>query len=206
MVENYILYFTIAISYIISPGPAVILAINYGLVHDLSKSRYMIFGNTTGLSIIAIVSSLSIGVLVSKSPVFLMIIGLFGAIFFLYKGVRILFIKNKEENSKKESKVHGSNLNSYKDGILLALTNPKPIIFFTSIFPRFINSNSSNLISLTILIFTFLIISFISLNTYSFLSKKVFGNFLTPKFIRFFDLFTGVFFILLSIYIVIDTF
>ncbi len=206
MIENYILYFSIAFSYIVSPGPAVMLAINYGLVHDLIKSRFMILGNTTGLAIIAILSSLSIGVLASNSPMFLMIISLFGAVFFLYKGVIILLKIKKEKIKKEKRKIYDNNLYSYKDGVILALTNPKPIIFFSSIFPRFIKADSSSTFSLSVLILTFLSISFISLNAYSFLSKKVLGNFLTPKFIKYFDIFTGIFFILLSVYILVDTF
>ena len=66
-----------------------------------------------------------------------------GAIFLVYLGFKMINTTQTKislKNSKKKSTF-------YKEGILLAITNPKPIIFFSSIYPQFVDSNSKTVLS-----------------------------------------------------------
>ena len=66
-----------------------------------------------------------------------------------------------------------SNFSFLKDGFLVAGTSPKAWMFFPFIFPQFIDFNSNNIIQFIILIFTYMILDFLSLIGYALLANKL---------------------------------
>ena len=65
-----------------------------------------------------------------------------------------------------------SNKSYFFESFFLAVTNPKPILFFTAIFPQFLDLSVSILPQFLIMTFAFLFISFFSLCSYAYLAKR----------------------------------
>lgn len=208
--HQYLIFVSIAFFYIITPGPAVFLAINYGAVHGLKKTATLLLGNSSGLAILATISAFGLGSLIVKSFILLNIVKVLGAIVLFYLGCKMLlsvFNGNKHQANKpkavkeQDELMDDSYLSFYKKGLMLALTNPKAIIFFTAIFPQFMTAGQSvqsNLLTMLFLGATFAVMSFFCMNTYNVLGQKVLARFLNDTGIKVLNFFSGIVFVAMS--------
>ncbi len=172
-IDTLLVYLLVAFFYITSPGPAVILAIINGLRTNMKVVAISTFANTLGLAILSTASILGLGVLLTTSATLFMIVKFVGAFYLVYLGVK--FIRNKnvlnieDISSNKEIR---SSKSYFLESFFLAVTNPKPILFFTAIFPQFLDVKAAILPQFLIMTFFFLCISFFSLCAYAYLAKK----------------------------------
>jgi len=204
--SNFILFITIAVAYIASPGPAVFIAINYALNCGIKKTAILLLGNSLGLGILAFISAIGIGAIIVASAFLTKLLQIIGALVLIYMGVKMILKAYHLKTINIEVKSCSKDYFSYfKEGLLLALTNPKPIIFFTSIYPQFIDfsANISNLIfQFFILGITFMALSFLILNLYALISKYILGNFLTKDFLKIFNYISGILLIFIAILLI----
>jgi len=155
------------------------------------------------LGILAFVSAIGVGFIITASPILKTIMQMGGAIFLVYLGFKMINTTQTKitlKNSKKKSTF-------YKEGILLAITNPKPIIFFSSIYPQFVDSNSKTVfLDFSILGILFMLSSFFILLIYSLFSKRFFNLFLNnPKHLKRFNIISGSILVLLGIILVFSS-
>lgn len=193
-------YTVVAFFYITSPGPAVILAIVNGLKANMKVVILSSFANILGLFILSTASILGLGVLVKTSATLFMIVKLIGAFYLIYLGIK--FFRNNtalqvNENVSKE--LNRSYKSYFTESFILAVTNPKPILFFTAIFPQFLDIKSQILPQFFIMTFIFLFISFFSLCLYGYLFKKSKSWFCDKNRMNWFHKITGGIFIFLGI-------
>ncbi len=94
-----------------------------------------------------------------------------GIIYLLYLAYDIY--KSRPKVISKNNNISKSNLSFFKDGFLVAGTSPKAWMFFPFIFPQFIDFNSNYIIQFIILIFTYMILDFLSLIGYALLANKL---------------------------------
>lgn len=172
-IDTLLVYLLVTFFYVTSPGPAVVLAIINGLRANMKTVAISSFANILGLFILSSASILGLGVLLTTSATLFMLVKFIGAFYLVYLGIK--FIKNKnvlnidDINSNEKIK---SNKSYFFESFFLAVTNPKPILFFTAIFPQFLDLQISILPQFLIMTFAFLFISFFSLCSYAYLAKK----------------------------------
>jgi len=197
--EHYISFLVIAILTITSPGPAILVAINNGLKHNMKAVFFSTLGNALGLLVLAVASILGVSMLFKISAIFYIIFKTIGAFYLIYLGIKQII------GSNKTLKLNCSNIGSkdyfklFKTAFLVAVTNPKPIIFFSTVMPLFINYNESTNMQFALLIATFIAISFASLSTYGFIANKSTMWFSDTKKLKRFFTFSGITFIFMGI-------
>ena len=198
---DILLFLSIAIPYIASPGPAVFLTINYSLNYGIKNTLKLLLGNTTGLGILALISAFGVGILIVSSPLLKTIMQIGGAIFLTYLGFKM--IKNSDFKIK-INRLTAKTPSFYKEGIILALTNPKPIIFFSSIYPQFVHTFSNKIfLEFFILGILFMFFSFSILSIYAFFAKKFLNIFIKePHHIKIFNIFSGIIMIILGLILI----
>jgi len=201
--DSYLIFISVAFFYISSPGLAVFLVLQYSAIYEYKKIIMIILGNITGLAILAFISAIGVGIIISTSKIFTNIIQIIGALVLFYIGFKMIFNTKKSKNLKEVNIEDKSKYNFYKEGLFLALSNPKPIIFFTSIYPQFIQSNEDKNLQFFILAITFMFISFLVLNAYAFISKNTIGKVLNSSRIRIFNIVSGTALIITAILIII---
>jgi len=201
---NILLFLSIAIPYIASPGPAVFLTINYSLNYGVNNTIKLILGNTTGLGILALISAIGVGILIISSPFLKTFMQISGALFLIYLGFKMI----KKSNVKIKLNKINTTPSFYKEGVILALTNPKPIIFFSSIYPQFVNISSDKIFTeFFILGIIFMLSSFSILSIYAYFAKKFLNIFITePYHIKIFNTISGIVIIILGIILILQTF
>jgi threonine/homoserine/homoserine lactone efflux protein len=196
--EHYLSFVFIAILTITSPGPAILVAINNGLQHNMKAVFFSTLGNALGLLLLAIASILGISMLFKISAIFYTIFKTIGAFYLIYLGLKQIISSNKKLELKKTPNTK-NYFKLFKSAFLVAVTNPKPIIFFSTVMPLFINYNEPTSTQFALLIATFIAISFASLSTYGFLANKSTMWFNDEKRLKRFFTFSGVTFIFMGL-------
>ena len=170
---TWLLYMAVAIVAVISPGPAILLSISNSIRFGISKVVLSSFGNICGLLILSTAAIFGLGAVLKTSTTLFLIIKLIGAAYLIYLGIRQWRSKiNFFDGVEKGSTQNKSNKRFFVEGFLIAMTNPKAILFFTALFPQFINTQQALIPQFLIMTFTFMAISFLTLVSYGLLAKK----------------------------------
>ncbi|KAB7886851.1 LysE family translocator [Poseidonibacter ostreae] len=172
-IDTLLIYTVVAFFYITSPGPAIVLAIINGMRTNMKTVMITSFANVLGLFILSSASILGLGVLFKTSSNLFLLVKIVGAFYLIYLGFKFLFNRSSfkiDDNCQKEEKK--SKKSYFLESFFLAITNPKPILFFTAIFPQFLDMQNNIIPQFFILTGIFLFISFTSLCLYAYLAKK----------------------------------
>lgn len=172
-IDTIIIYAVVAFFYITSPGPAIILAIINGMRTNMKTVMLSSFANVLGLFILSTASIFGLGILFKTSSNLFLLVKVVGALYLIYLGIKFLFNKSSfyidDDGSNRKDK---SKKSYFLESFILAITNPKPILFFTAIFPQFLDMQNNIMPQFFILTGIFLFISFTSLCAYAYLAKR----------------------------------
>ncbi|MES9905225.1 MAG: LysE family translocator [Sedimenticola sp.] len=200
-IEVLLSYTVVAFFYITSPGPAIFLAIRNGMTTNMKVVAISSLANVIGLFILSAVSISGLGAILAASSTLFIFVKIVGAIYLIYLGLK-QFMKvntyqtpnNDEKNDRK--KCYWSYFN---ESLFLAITNPKPILFFTALFPQFINVEAPIMPQFLIMTAIFMFISFASLSSYGYMSKSAKNWFMNQRRMSLFHKVTGGIFITMGI-------
>ncbi|WP_315982879.1 LysE family translocator [Aliamphritea spongicola] len=133
--DTLMMYLLISFFYVISPGPAILLAIFNSISHGMRAVMIGALGNITGLFILSLVSVGGLGAILMASTTLFMVVKILGASYLIYLGARQLFSRKRQMKLQAEGVTEQrSGLSHYREGLLLAVTNPKPILFLARYF------------------------------------------------------------------------
>lgn len=137
--DTYWLYVLTEAALSLSPGPAVMLVIAYGLTQGARRSIPATLGILTANAIYFAVSATSLGAVLVSSRAFFFAVKWIGAAYLVYLGLRALFGR-PSPIAASNAAARGSTWRSiYASGLTLQLANPKTLIFFVAILPQFVD-------------------------------------------------------------------
>lgn len=199
-ISTWLLFLAVAILPIISPGPAILLAISNSLGHGMRSVVISSLGNICGLFLLSSVAILGLGVVLKTSSLLFFIIKVVGALYLIYLGIRQWRSKtnffNQDGNLfKKERSIHSFFL----EGFLIAITNPKAVLFFTALFPQFIDLQTALIPQFFIMTLTFMSLSLLTLVSFGFLASKARHWFSTSHRVKWFNRAVGSLFVFIGI-------
>ena len=169
--ENYFIYIQLIMFYFITPGPPRVVIVSNTINYGLRKSVWTAFGDISANFVQASLVTFVIGSLLIDNPSIYIYFKWAGILYILYLAYETLTLKIKEANIK--NKVFRSNLAMYRDGFVVAGLSPKALVFFGTIFIQFINFQGNIISQFLILIFTWMILDFLSLMIYGLAARKV---------------------------------
>ncbi|OCA59711.1 lysine transporter LysE [Aeromonas piscicola] len=151
--EYYALYLLLAVGTVLSPGPAVIYTIGNTLTRGTRHAIAGFVGVAVGILMVATLASLAVLWFTHLLAGGQQILTLGGALYLLYLGLN-------SWRQRAVSTVVGASTDrdcgrSFAKGALISLLNPKAIIFFTSLFPQFIDFRQGALGQCMLLALTF---------------------------------------------------
>lgn len=124
-----------------SPGPSLAVIVNL----SLSQGRIagLIAAVTHGLMIGLFAFSTAFGlvVIVERNPLIFNTVQIAGCVFLIWMAVKLLFITANREIVSLVT-AQSSKWLAARDGLLIALVNPKIIIFFSALFSQFVDASS----------------------------------------------------------------
>jgi len=191
------IYYALAILILTaSPGPSVLLCITKSVTQGFKIAVYTAFGSLLAIIGIMTLSFTGLGLVIASSELIFTIIKYIGAIYLIYLGYKTFTSKEEDFTFEKNSYVgKKEKLSSFLNGFIVGASNPKAIIFFTALFPQFINTSSSLLIQYLIFVTTFAVMELSWLLFYAYLGNKSSKWFLQKGRAKLFNKVTGGIFI-----------
>ena len=169
-IENWLLFASIAFIAAVTPGPAILLATTHAIAYGLKKALTTILGNISGLLCMSALSVLGLSTVLLYSSTIFMVIKFAGAAYLIYLGIRLWRFgfspANQDVVDPEKIRKTQSSTSLYLQGLFVALTNPKAIAFTTALFPQFIDPAQALTMQFSILVATFMSLSFICLLGY----------------------------------------
>ena len=195
--DTLILYCVVSFFYIISPGPAIFLAIYNGAMNGTQCVIFSALGNITGLLFLSVFSIAGLSAVLLTSSTLFMVVKVLGAVYLVYLGIKqIQASQHAQAKDLSEPEVINRSLGSFfKEGLLVAATNPKAIVFFTALFPQFLETGSPVLFQFVLMTLIFMLFSFLSLSTYGYLAQRAKRFLSKPNNMKWFHRISGGLFI-----------
>ena len=132
-----------------SPGPSLALIIHNSINYNRMSGILASIAHGLGICVYATVTVLVLEFILRNSETIFFVIQICGSFFLIILGLFFIFKKNNE--SQIESyQIHSS---SFAQGFIIAIINPKILIWFTAIYSQFIDINAS-FFNKTILVLT----------------------------------------------------
>lgn len=172
---EYVAYLAICIATTVSPGPAVLTAIKNGSLYGVSRALIGILGNVMAIVTLALASGIGLGALILSSATLFMVMKIAGGIYLIYLGCKSWRAKPWNVDIQADS-VRSKELTSlqlFKESFFVGISNPKAIVFYTALFPQFIDLNASYFTQVILLTSIFAICSFSFLALYASMSSKL---------------------------------
>jgi len=123
----------------LSPGPAVMLVIAYGLTRGARRSLYATLGILSANAFYFALSATSLGALIAASPGFFNAVRWAGAAYLAYLGLSAIFGRPSPLTVSDPRSRNGSPASIFLAGLMMQLANPKTLIFFVAILPQFVD-------------------------------------------------------------------
>lgn len=201
LLSNWLVFCSVALLVTFTPGPAVLLAVSNAIAIGPRRALICSLGNALGLFFVSAAAMAGMGVLLTTSATAFMIIKLAGAGYLIYLGIRQwrsanAFTMNIAPDTALEAR---SIRRLFAQGMTVALTNPKAILFFSALFPQFLTPDAPILGQFVVLTSTFAACAVFSHLVYIALARTLKHQFDNPSRNRMFSRVTGSAFILLGL-------
>jgi homoserine/homoserine lactone efflux protein len=183
-----------------SPGPAILLAMS-NASQGAGKAMLSSTGNALGLFLVSGAAMIGLGALLRTSLLLFTVLKIAGALYLIYLGVKQWRGAGKAAptTSQQPARPTASARQLFREGLLVALTNPKSIIFFTALFPQFIQTNAPIVPQFFVLTFTFVGCSLLSHATFVFIARRASARLTAGKKLRALQRASGALFMSLGV-------
>lgn len=147
-----------------TPGPNMLLVMSTGARQGLRGAVTSMAGCMTSLMLMLSLSAAGLGALLQAFPAVFDALRLAGAAYLAYLGVQV-WRSPLQESAQSPGAVQGGTLGSalgswalFRQGALVAASNPKAILFAAAFFPQFLNPSQPQLQQFGILLGTFAVV------------------------------------------------
>lgn len=152
----------VLMSFVVSatPGPNMLLVLSMSARHGLRSAIATMAGCMTALLTMMSISAAGLGALLQMFPAVFDALRLVGAAYLAYLGIKCWRAPVHDQAQDDAAPIQSSaNLAGlYRQGMLVAASNPKAILFAVAFFPQFINPEAAQAVQFGILLLTFSVI------------------------------------------------
>ena len=131
-----------------SPGPSLAVVIRNNINYNRLAGIMTSVGHGLGIGVYATLAVLGLGFILQTNQTLFLLIQILGLIFLFFLGLLFIFQKQSEEKNNDDQ----NQLNSFLQGFIIAIINPKIIIWFTAIYSQFISIEASIIFNLILIL------------------------------------------------------
>ncbi|MFJ9363066.1 LysE family translocator [Nocardia sp. NPDC101769] len=168
---NMLAFLVASIVIVIIPGPGVLFVIGRALTYGRRAALLSVLGHSAGVMVVLGLVAAGLGAILAASAIALSIVKLAGALYLIYLGIQAVR-QRRSLREAFESKVEPmENGRVLRQAVLVGLTNPKAIIFFSAVLPQFVAPKAGAVpVQMLILGGLFLVVALISDSVYALLA------------------------------------
>ncbi|WP_147820801.1 LysE family translocator [Salidesulfovibrio onnuriiensis] len=163
----------------IVPGPSMLLALTHGIRYGAGRAMFSGLGNVAASMLQAGVSIAGLGVLLTASQPLFLVIKYAGAAYLVWLGFTVWRApaENLDIDTRVIRKASKPAHRLFLDAFMVALGNPKAIVFFSALFPQFIGSDGVTALECFLMLFVMAVLAFVAWMIYAFGGEKIAGMF-----------------------------
>ncbi len=173
-IDLWVAYLMTVVILMSTPGPSHLLMLSNSLSSGFPKSGATAAGDLSANFLQMFAAAIGLAVVIQESAFLFLVIKWLGVAYLMYLALRLLFFGNPTGLAKRQTK---SLRNLYWEGFVTSAANPKAVVFFTALFPQFIDPAQSVLPQFLVLSATYLVVDGLFLVFYGFsanwLSKRL---------------------------------
>ena len=137
--DTYWLYVLAEAALSLSPGPAVMLVIAYGITQGARRATWASLGILSANALYFALSATALGAVLVSSSIFFTAIKWAGAAYLIYIGLMAL-LSRPSPITISSAAARGQSAGAiFLSGLGLQLANPKTLVFFVAILPQFVD-------------------------------------------------------------------
>ena len=186
--EQLWLFVTITLVLSASPGPVMLACMIDAGRYGFSKSLYTMLGASIGNLVLMLLSALGLGLLVEQAEWIFHTIKWLGAAYLVYLGVQLIRAPalSVDINTRQIRNHH-----LFTKALIVAVTNPKGLIYFGALFPQFIDIQRSMPPQFALLTVIFLAMDFVWMSIYALGGRGIMRWLKSPAHQRWFNWISG---------------
>ncbi len=188
--ETYAAYLIACIVIIIVPGPTVTLIVANSLKHGTRAGLLNVAGTQFGLGIMVLVAGIGLSSVVAALGHGFEWLRLAGAAYLIWLGWKMFRSAGADLDGTAPAKPPRGGF--FLQGALVALSNPKTLLFFGAFFPQFLDPARDHATQIAIMGTTALVFAALSDGAYALLSGKA-GHLLSRNRVRLLSKLSGGF-------------
>ncbi len=187
--ELYAAYVLACIVIILVPGPTVTLIIANSIRHGARAGLANVAGTQAGLAVMIAIVGIGLNTLISGMGHWFEWVRLIGAAYLIWMGVQMFRAKGTLNADGTARKPRGG---FFLQGLAVALSNPKTLVFFGAFFPQFIAPQGNYTLQIVVMGFTAMIFAAVSDSTYALAASRA-GRLLSASRIKLMSRISGSF-------------
>ena len=165
--STWLLFLSVSLAAAFSPGPGVLMAISTAATQGARRALYSSLGNALGVFIVATTAVAGLGLVLKTSALAFGAVKVAGAAYLIYLGIKT-WRQASAAPAPSDASVaaapvaQASRWSTFRAGLLVAVSNPKAILFFTAVFPQFMPHDHIDPVRFMLLTSTFTACSLLS--------------------------------------------
>ncbi|HEY4066360.1 MAG TPA: LysE family translocator [Burkholderiaceae bacterium] len=200
--STWLAFVSVSLVACFSPGPGVLLAISNAMSQGPRRALVSSSGNALGICIVAAVATIGLGAVLKTSATLFLGLKIAGAGYLIYLGIR----QWSSGGARLAAAAEGGEVlpeksprQLFREGLWVAITNPKTILFFTALFPQFMHTEHTPFAQFLVLTATFVCCSLFSHVVFVVLARRARTWFESERGVRRLNRGAGAMFVLLGL-------
>lgn len=197
--HTWLLYTLAVFILTMTPGPTVLMCMTNAVNHGARRTFFAAVGSITGVLAIMSCSSIGLVAALASSQSLFLAIKWFGVAYLFYLGFSTFLSDTTSFSLPTAVTPNISRTSLYMKGLLVGISNPKALLFFTAFLPQFINPMAAQLPQLLILGATFVCLELCWLMFYACFAAQISPWLRNTGRARLFNRLSGLTFMLASV-------
>ena len=167
--QAYLAFLAACIVVMIVPGPSVTLIVANSLRHGRRAGLLNVAGGQLGLAIMAAIALMGLASLIAAMGAWFAWVRLAGAAYLIWLGWKLLTAPGEGEAGGAPRRPRGG---FFMQGLAVALSNPKTLLFFGAFFPQFMDAGRDFTTQVSIMAATAMAVAAITDSAYALLASR----------------------------------
>jgi threonine/homoserine/homoserine lactone efflux protein len=161
--DLWLVYVLAAIGLSLTPGPNGLLSLTHGVRFGVARTVFTVAGGVAGFMVLVAASLAGLGALLAASEMAFTVAKWIGAAYLVYLGIRLWRAPPPQVRvpDRNERAGEAGVARLFAQGFLVAVSNPKALIFFAAFLPQFMVPGMSYWLQLAVLGGTFAVVEFV---------------------------------------------
>lgn len=146
--ENLVQFVLASVAIILVPGPSVMFVIARAVAWGRLTALLTALGNALGMLLLSVFIAIGLGPLLQRSELLLISVQILGGLYLIHLGIDAY--RNRELHASdmvKVEEIRPSNVQILREGFTVGVLNPKALVFFSAVFPQFIDPQAGSITS-----------------------------------------------------------